>query len=303
MESQVCELFALNYDVDPESFRRFFKSFYESSFQSERCIRLTALDGDKVVGFQSFFYWPLNYAGKQLAAYQSGNSLVHPEYRGQRIFGRLLKYGDEVLEEHNAEVLIGFPVDASLGSFIRKGWNADVKLQWHVKSLGWLNLFRKPVALAPQVDRLNVKNESEGLVSSWSPDFLAWRKTYHDQTYYEVKVEYEETELVLVLKTSLRARIIHELIVGEVYCSTRDEKLIRILWRKALKVMRRDFKGYSMLSFACNAETARPLDKVISADLYRIKKQIHFIFRKLKDATVLPQTEQWFMYRGDIDTW
>lgn len=304
MESQVCDLFALNYDIDSTDFRRFFRAFYEEEFQMERNVRLAALDGKKVVGFQSFFYWPVQHDGRHVNAYQSGNSLVHPDYRGMRIFGRLLKYGDEVLDEKEAELLIGFPVDASLGSFVRKGWNADVKLQWWIKPMGLLNFFRRRKNDAEEVHDKEVKNTSSGITSDWSQAFIKWRKGYHNVTYYQLSVAYQNESLTLIVKPSVRARYIQELIIGEVYCSTEDATACAALWKQVRKELQKKFKGYHMLSFACNANSDRAIDRaMISGGLIRIRKQIHCVFRSLSDDLQLPDTHKWYFYRGDIDTW
>src|SRR5689334_1140363 len=113
MRDQVAELFSLQYGFNKEEFARKMDRFYDHPFQKDRCIRVVALDGEKVAGFQSFFYWPYAFKGKTFNSYQSGNSLVHPDYRGKKIFQKLLNFVDEKKQELRIDFLMGFPVEDS----------------------------------------------------------------------------------------------------------------------------------------------------------------------------------------------
>lgn len=67
-----------------------------------------------MAGFQSFFYWPVVVDGRLIRSYQSGNTLVHPDFRGQRLFARMLNYIHEPESGFNCELLIGFPSKAPI---------------------------------------------------------------------------------------------------------------------------------------------------------------------------------------------
>jgi GNAT superfamily N-acetyltransferase len=92
MLPQVIDLFVAEYASDREEEKRAFLEFYEHPFQRAHGIRLVALDSERVCGFQSFFYWPYMYRGRELRTFQSGRSLISPDYRGRRIFARLLNF-------------------------------------------------------------------------------------------------------------------------------------------------------------------------------------------------------------------
>ena len=133
MRPQIVALFNAEYGTVEQSFDQLFVNFYEHPFQLQHGIRIVALDGESVAGFQSFFYWPMMHGGIVIRAYQSGNSLVHPEYRGKGLFAKMLNYIHDEHSEFQFDVLIGFPVEASYNSFIRNGWLNPFNLQWHVK--------------------------------------------------------------------------------------------------------------------------------------------------------------------------
>lgn len=308
MEGQVCQLFAMNYEVPFEEFRSFFKRFYEDPFQKDHCIRLAAVEGETVVGFQSFFFWPVKHGEKEIRTYQSGNSLVHPDHRGKGIFGKLLKRGNVSLEEKGAEMLIGFPVDASLGSFLRIGWNNDFNLQWFVRPLSPLNA-AMPKRLGTKYDAAlsappPVSPEKYGVRSSSDNAFYQWRKQYHGLDYYEIRSQFGDDELLMVIKLSKRAKVLNELVIGEVYCSSEDPRQVAHLAKECFKQIQKQFKGFAFISFAANSKSTSALDQgIIAQGFKKIKKEIYFIHKPFVEGLTLPPAEHWRMYRGDIDTW
>jgi len=113
MIDQIIRMIVQEYNFLEDDERSLIRNFYEHPFQREKSIRIVALDGENVVGFQSFFYWPYLFEGKPVNTYQSGNSIVDPNYRGRRIFSLLLGYLDKVRGNQNIDFLMGFPARAS----------------------------------------------------------------------------------------------------------------------------------------------------------------------------------------------
>ena len=118
MQDQVTQLFSAEYGVSQSEFTDTFVSFYEHPFQGRNAIRVVALEGEQVVGFQSFFFWPYRFEGRSMRSFQSGNSLVHPDYRGRGIFQSLLNFIYDQARELDIDFLMGFPVEASHRSFL-----------------------------------------------------------------------------------------------------------------------------------------------------------------------------------------
>ena len=266
------------------------------------------MEGETVVGFQSFFFWPVKHGEKEIRTYQSGNSLVHPDHRGKGIFGKLLKRGNVSLEEKGAEMLIGFPVDASLGSFIRVGWNNDFNLQWYVKPLSPIHA-ALPKKLGDKYEPGKgtpppSSGDAEGIMSSSENDFYEWRKQYHGLDYYEIRSTQGDDELLMVIKLSKRAKVLNELVIGEAYCSSNDPAVIASLAKDCFKQVQKKFKGFAFISFAANSKSTGALDQgIIAQGFKKINKEIYFIHKPFVEGLTLPDTEHWRMYRGDIDTW
>ena len=66
MRPQVISLFVAEYGVDFSEFEQLFLKFYEAPYQQEHSIRIVTVEGEKVGGFQSFFYWPLRQDNKTI---------------------------------------------------------------------------------------------------------------------------------------------------------------------------------------------------------------------------------------------
>jgi GNAT superfamily N-acetyltransferase len=219
MLSQVVDLFELEYGNTRSNISDFMLNLYDNQFQKERSIRLVALDGDKIVGFQSFFFWPYEFNGLEYNSYQSGNSIVHPDYRGRGIFQLLLNY---IFDNNINEIdfFIGFPVAASYRSFLKCNWKSVVDLQWYVK-------ISNPLFFLFHKNRLEKfftkkKTESVGNVKKYFTlsrvrSFVDWREKlkFSSKDYYFYKYEInDDLAIIFDLKFQVRRYNITELIVG-----------------------------------------------------------------------------------------
>jgi hypothetical protein len=123
-------------------------------------IRL-AIDGDKVVGQYAVIPMNLQFMGKSVLATLSLDTMTHPHYRRQGMFGTLANelYAD--LGLNGMPVTYGFPNDNSLGGFVKKlQWTHICSLPVYVKPLRLdviaaqvisnpgLSIFAKPLARA-----------------------------------------------------------------------------------------------------------------------------------------------------------
>ena len=135
MKDQVVDLFVEEYKVTKDYFSAFFDQFYDAPFQKKNSIRLVALEDKKVIGFQSFFYWPFIKNNIKYKSLQSGNSLIHKDHRGKGIFSKLLNFIDENKAELKIDFLIGFPIDASFNSLFRKKLNIRSSIKFFLNIL------------------------------------------------------------------------------------------------------------------------------------------------------------------------
>ena len=306
MRPQVVALFDMEYATGSEQFDALFGHFYEQEFQATRCIRIVALDDKRVAGFQSFFYWPVVMGGKELQSYQSGNSLVHPDYRGKGLFGKMLNYIHEPGSGFNAELLIGFPVEASYNSFMRNGWLNPFNLQWYVKPLKPIrSFFSNPEA---QLRKAWGNRSSENFIAENSISYVAqrvdfdqYRFGYEKGDFYRYTYEYEGMKAYFEMKAQRRKSILRELVIGKFLVSHADHEFMKRALQELIREVNRA-ANFSLISLAIN-NTSDDLKKVVTrVGMRPIEKRIYFI-AKGPLADQVNGWSNWWMFRSDIDTW
>ena len=336
MESQVIDLFISEYGGEKEKFKKYFKSLYESNYQKNLCIRVVSVDGEKIVGFQSYFYWPLKDKLKTIKSYQSGNSLVHPEYRGCGIFKSLLNFINLELKRMNPDVLIGFPVEASFNSFVRNGWSNPFNLRWYLKVVNPFaiildNLGQSQELKFPVRDNADVVS---GLFRPYSTEFD--NKVHVLIVDHKLRAESEsEAKLINKIakksnkiisigfrlnpnvdakthkkistgkdenKFAKRKSIFGELIIGEVDVNTDDVSFIKRGLKALIKESRKNSKVL-FISCALNPNYSCGFNNIIKKSFINSKREIYFITKLLSEDITEPELQQLNLYRGDIDTW
>jgi GNAT superfamily N-acetyltransferase len=306
MRPQVVALFDLEYATGAAQFDTLFGQFYEQEFQRTNCIRIVALDGERVAGFQSFFYWPVVIGGKEVQSYQSGNSLVHPDYRGKGLFGKMLNYIHEPESGFNAELLIGFPVEASYNSFMRNGWKNPFNLQWYIKPLNPVrSFFSNPEKQLQKAwgdrKKSDFKADLSTVYVAQRTDFDTYRFAYETGDFYRFTFESDGKKAYFELKAQRRKRIIRELVIGKFLVTHADQDFMQ----RALNALIREVKrsaNFTLLSFAVNHHSTDLVSIISSVGMRPIEKRIYFIAKgPLADAQ--KDWSSWWMYRSDIDTW
>jgi len=309
MEAQVIDLFVNQYKADREEFTHSFNLFYDSPFQKEKSIRVVALDGEKVVGLQAFFYWPYSRDGISYNSYQSGNSIVHPDYRGQGIFSKLLKYIDEISGEFNIDFLVGFPVEASKNSFLRKGWSNLFDLEWFVKPISILSLLKRyKLNACKYLDNkskfLDVRGDEGHYSLTESKEFLEWRHNYSEVENYFTRVFEQNGEIVeFECKIQIRKKYIKELVIGRIRTNSQDVQFITQSLKDFIKLLRKE-RLATILSIANNSENNTVVTKSINnLNFKKISKKIYFIVKPFSESLNVLDRKNWELYRSDIDTW
>jgi hypothetical protein len=303
----IFKLFAQEYGDDPDAWRLRFDSLYESSYQAGHCIRVVALDGDTVVGFQSLFNWPVQYKGRHVACLQSGNTVVSREARGQGVFGKLLRYQDEVLATGATELLIGFPVAASLPGFIRNGWTHVTDLIWRARLIAPLSVMRPfdtealgqsfQVAPVPLLRHAYQARTDDIAAVAYDAAFTAWRSQFRRPgAHYYFHHSRQGHELRFDLRLEQRGRF-KVLVIGGYEVTDHDPQLVRSGLR-ALIGAAAGSRSITLLAIAGNdAAEGDILGDTIKLRYFFIVKPVANHDPRLLDRS------NWALYRGDIDTW
>jgi len=306
MRDQVIDLFVGEYGVDKVEFGLLFGRFYEHPFQVNSCVRIVAEEFGKVAGFQSFFSWPLKSGNHTMHALQSGNSLVHPEFRGQKLFARMLDFIHEPAQQFDFDILIGFPVEASFNSFVRNKWKNPFDLQWHVRPLTpLLSLFGGGEARVTRISQTQseqyVEPDAQYIGVDMGSEFTAYRRQFQTGLYHRFSYTRDGMRAQFELKIQVRKKLIRELVIGSVQFNHQDRGWMIDAFGMLIRDLRKSAGG-TFLSIAVNP--LQPLWKeVLIANGFRtIDKKIHFIAKgPLAEAT--DDWSNWNMFRGAIDTW
>jgi GNAT superfamily N-acetyltransferase len=269
MAAQVAELFHRHYGTAPEAFLDRFVRFYEHPYQRGRCVRVVALDGEKVVGFIGFVVWPYTLDGRQFDSFQCCDVLLDASHRGRGTFQRMLDFVDE-----RPDFIVGFPVETAKNAFLRNGWTHVLDLQWYVK-FQWRKGARVSAPSSPSASRLRLTDDAE---------FVAWRRGYSHRNRYVVDGPFE-------LKRIRRFRLLRELIVGDVRADDAD-----------FAALAKRTRGAAYLSIALNP--LDPLvDRVVGAGFRKIDRKIAFIVKPFACEDLVTDPARWRLFRADLDTW
>ena len=306
MRPQVVKMFVAEYGGSESEFEKLFVHFYESPFQKEKCIRIVAVEGDVVGGFQSFFYWPLRKGSETIRAWQSGNSLVQPNFRGKGLFAKMLDYIHLPESGFNAELLIGFPVEMSYNSFIRNKWKNPFDLRWYIK-LGYplRSILRfgsthiQQSVFSRNTDSFNVMDNDIHVEHSTA--FDSYRFAYQKGEYGRCVMEENGVKILIEFKIQIRKKIIRELVIGKVLFSNSQQHEKTILFDKALKRMGKALRP-TLYSIAINENYQTLKECVESNGFKKHEKKIYFI-AKGKVADNINDWGDWNLQRADIDTW
>lgn len=309
MNEQVVDLFVSEYEVNKQEFSSYFSKFYDTPFQKEKSIRLVALEDNLVIGFQSFFYWPYKKNNQTFHSLQSGNSLIHREHRGKGVFSKLLNFIDENKTQLNIDFIIGFPVDASFNSFIRKGWVNVFNLKWYIKKTSIFSVF-----FPLNLNKFKQLNTSNKLIQQTSQNsfklyednsFVVWRKGFqHQSSYFNFEYEINNQKVQLCCKVQVRKKVIKEVIIGNVITTSFNLTLLKDAVNELCRILKKR-KLATIVSIALNENSKTEYIEILKElKFINTNKKINFIVYALNcNQEELIHSKNWEIYRGDIDTW
>jgi len=156
-------------------------------------LMVKVLDAQRWVGFMAMIPVTLTRAGEDLAAYYVVNVLVHPDFHGKHLFGRMIKAAKSHIE-HSDAALLGNPNNMAMKSWER------ARMQFHealepslVLPKPWLRTAtsRKVSSLdellpyAPILARIS--RAAIGWRVAATPEYLEWRYLRHPTNRYIVQ--------------------------------------------------------------------------------------------------------------------
>ena len=166
--------------------------YAENPFGPARMVRV--IDGERWVGFMAMVPVELARRGKRLRAYYVVNVLVHPQFHGKHLFGRMITAAKALATAEGA-ALMGHPNDMALKSWQRARmhfheplrpslalpvpWGRGVSAST-VKEVGQLDASASVLA--------DIASQSQSWCVAATPEYLDWRYLRHPFNTYRVQV-------------------------------------------------------------------------------------------------------------------
>jgi hypothetical protein len=151
-------------------------------------------EGERWVGFMAMIPVSLTKAGETLLGYYVVNVLVHPEFHGKHLFGRMIKAAMASVESEGA-ALLGHPNDLALKSWQRARMHFHEPLRPSIAIPNrWINscssrLIESGEQLASvRSQLLQLQKESCAWRVAACPEYLAWRYLKHPAIDYKVQI-------------------------------------------------------------------------------------------------------------------
>jgi len=310
----MAELQALQYKVDPEKAESRLRRWFDSDFAHRRgSIALAGVAGERVIAMQTYSAWPYVRNGVSYRSLQSGATLVHPDFRGRKIFQRLLLEGNRLAIENGHDFFVGFPVPMSLGGFVKDGWTNLGSLRWWTRPLRPFALMRRSaasVALQPppcpgknlSIARLaTIGTDDDAFSLSNDLDFLSWRYADRPADFGHYSFSSRNRSVDIILKSTSKHGF-REILAGQMRHRNASPAFVaRALLALAWAAYR---NGAAAVSTALLNPRPTTLTAMLLAGFVPGKSTAPLIVKPLRP---MPEVTSKQLWRGtcleDIDTW
>lgn len=180
-----------------------FKWRFESNLRNPP-IMICAKDQDKVVSFNSWLPWVFVFNNKIYRGYQSGESATYPEYRRKGIWGKVLRYADEIAQQRNIDFIFGFPSCMSYNAFYNSGYYPIGIFPYRLRLI---NPFEKNTVEKtdygfndfPQ----HIVTEYNSIIPINDADYFDWRYTRNPKSYSILKYTENNNQAIFILRPSI----------------------------------------------------------------------------------------------------
>jgi hypothetical protein len=116
----------------------------------EAVVAIATTDQGQVAGVVAFGLYALTQGERDITAALSYETFIHPDFRRQGLFTKLIHFGVQACHERGAKVMFNFPNRKSLPGFRKKGWIPVNCLRSFLKPVNWKNCL---VNFTPQLRR------------------------------------------------------------------------------------------------------------------------------------------------------
>jgi hypothetical protein len=154
-----------------------------------------AVDGNKVISFNSWIEWLFRWQGETYVGYQACESATDCDYRRMGIFGKVLRLGEQIAKAAGyIDFFFAFPAEIGYGAYIKAGYR---HIGTYTKNIRAINPML--IAINPR-GRQELESESATEFQSQQTkvtplvdfEYMKWR--YHQNPWDYRIIHYKDNE-------------------------------------------------------------------------------------------------------------
>ncbi len=314
MYGQVVDLLIHGFGLSRDYWQHIMDNFYDHSFQKSKCFRFVAVEGNRLAGFQSYFWWPYLVDGLPTNSYQSGNTVVHSDFRRRGVYGKMLAFFDDVQKQNQISLLVGIPENQSYAGLISNGWSHIFNLEKYIKVIDPLPK-TKPfdfsgLDLPTECASIDQPPAQQGFVLNRNKDFNDWWASYSVfEKYYFYTFEDGSKRVVFEMKAEVehfKKVPIKILTIGRIQTNQDDVRILDAALKSLVKEVRRQ-KAFNFLYISLNPHQSNT--NIFRAfkrrGFFKIQnnRKIYFLVKDYLVGAKAYDPSLWEIYKSDKETW
>lgn len=283
-----------------------------------------------LIGANSFFKSEFKLKNKIYNAIQSGDTMVHLDYRGKGIFKKIIKFAMADLKNYGFDFIFGFANNNSYPGFIKLGFKSMYKVNNYIKILNYKLIFQNKLSRIPfgslmggSLDNLkkvttfnskysvsmtkNITNEMASFICSTmsinlgqikDKALLNWKYVNNPNSNYEILIIKNDSIIEGIFIVRIEKDAMKSVTVMEYFIKNNEDT------NKILKAVIQYYRIENM-GYLRSWELGSSVYKDALAKNYLIKKnlEIYFIVKLINEtATEVLDLNFWHIVNGDADT-
>ncbi|MBU3144786.1 GNAT family N-acetyltransferase [Clostridium sp. CF012] len=325
-----CELFenVYSHKIDKEFFE--WKHNLKGSINKEPFIYLVFNETGNLIGANSFFESKFKQNNKIYNAVQSGDTMVHMDYRGKGLFKKIIQFAFVDLKNYGVDFIFGFANNNSHPGFVKLGFETLYKVNNYLKILNYeliiqkklsripfanligksIDTFKKSVHLASNYNitiTASITKEITDFISSNISNDLAqikdsallnWKYFEKPNSNYELLVIKKDSIIEGVFITRIESQGMKSAAVMEYFMKNQDD------FHKILKAVIQYYRNKN-IGYLGTWEIGSNVYKNALLKNHLIKRnlEIYFIVKLLNEkVTEVLDLNLWHIVNGDSDT-
>lgn len=169
-----------------------------------RPLMVCAMDGDRVVSFNSWVEWRFQYRDLTYRAYQSGDSATDEQYRRMGIWGKILGLGEKIARERGIDFFFGFPSAMSYGGFYKTGYQRVGAFPFSFRLINPMLRSSEEIErdLHEEITHRSLM-EKDKISPVTDPDYFHWRYLKGPRKYEIIRFSEESNDATFVVRMTV----------------------------------------------------------------------------------------------------